>query len=115
INCHPEKAPYGTNSAEVSCLTGSHGMRRLSNTYRTGSDRFNANITVGTRNYNGYRKHSKDDRKFFTGSLQFFPSPKQTLTLLVSRSRQETQIPGERSEEHTSELQSRFDLVCRLL
>src|SRR5699024_11363654 len=23
--------------------------------------------------------------------------------------------PGERSEEHTSELQSRFDLVCRLL
>src|SRR5699024_12485107 len=25
------------------------------------------------------------------------------------------QIPGLRSEEHTSELQSRFDLVCRLL
>src|SRR5207249_8280409 len=24
-------------------------------------------------------------------------------------------MPGERSEEHTSELQSRFDLVCRLL
>src|SRR5437868_12717844 len=24
-------------------------------------------------------------------------------------------IPDERSEEHTSELQSRFDLVCRLL
>src|SRR5699024_11989725 len=24
-------------------------------------------------------------------------------------------LPGERSEEHTSELQSRFDLVCRLL
>src|SRR5437868_9248280 len=24
-------------------------------------------------------------------------------------------VPGERSEEHTSELQSRFDLVCRLL
>src|SRR5699024_11581800 len=23
--------------------------------------------------------------------------------------------PGERSEEHTSELQSRFDIVCRLL
>src|SRR5438067_13383320 len=23
--------------------------------------------------------------------------------------------PGQRSEEHTSELQSRFDLVCRLL
>src|SRR5207249_6246035 len=25
------------------------------------------------------------------------------------------QCPGTRSEEHTSELQSRFDLVCRLL
>src|SRR5207249_9249329 len=24
-------------------------------------------------------------------------------------------LPGARSEEHTSELQSRFDLVCRLL
>src|SRR5699024_11480268 len=26
-----------------------------------------------------------------------------------------SQRPGRRSEEHTSELQSRFDLVCRLL
>src|SRR5438067_11360123 len=26
-----------------------------------------------------------------------------------------TRIPSRRSEEHTSELQSRFDLVCRLL
>src|SRR6266704_3744254 len=25
------------------------------------------------------------------------------------------QLPGARSEEHTSELQSRFELVCRLL
>src|SRR5699024_5344436 len=103
INVQLEKAPYGTDSVEVSGLAGSYGMRRLSTTYRTGSDRFNANITVGTRNYNGYRKHSKDDRKFFTGSLQFFPSPKQTLTLLVSRSRQETQIPGELSAGQVAE------------
>src|SRR5699024_8016582 len=27
----------------------------------------------------------------------------------------QTEFPGPRSEEHTSELQSRFDLVCRLL
>src|SRR5437868_12639883 len=27
----------------------------------------------------------------------------------------ETHFPARRSEEHTSELQSRFDLVCRLL
>src|SRR5207249_11578204 len=38
--------------------------------------------------------------------------------VLVTRDRQLTRIPTmarERSEEHTSELQSRFDLVCRLL
>src|SRR5699024_12616424 len=29
--------------------------------------------------------------------------------------RSSTPRPGSRSEEHTSELQSRFDLVCRLL
>src|SRR5699024_12513316 len=29
--------------------------------------------------------------------------------------RRPARSPGERSEEHTSELQSRFDLVCRLL
>src|SRR5699024_11308755 len=31
------------------------------------------------------------------------------------RSRIASHYPGCRSEEHTSELQSRFDLVCRLL
>src|SRR5699024_12571437 len=36
-------------------------------------------------------------------------SPRQ----LASRARRKVQ--GTRSEEHTSELQSRFDLVCRLL
>src|SRR5699024_12149079 len=34
---------------------------------------------------------------------------------LASRLRSELTIKAERSEEHTSELQSRFDLVCRLL
>src|SRR5699024_12806403 len=32
-----------------------------------------------------------------------------------ARCRHTTATPGPRSEEHTSELQSRFDLVCRLL
>src|SRR5438067_10572684 len=33
----------------------------------------------------------------------------------VGSADQHRRRPGERSEEHTSELQSRFDLVCRLL
>src|SRR5699024_5594965 len=79
---------------EASGLTGSYGLGRLATTYRTGTDHFNAAITVGRQTYDGYRNHNKDDRTFFTGSLQFFPSQKQTLTLLLNRSRQESYIPG---------------------
>src|SRR5699024_11340137 len=47
------------------------------------------------------------------------PVPRPTLRLVdkVSRSCGHTpgKAAGQRSEEHTSELQSRFDLVCRLL
>src|SRR5699024_7781874 len=43
----------------------------------------------------------------------------QTLALIQQRSEPGTEVArlarGQRSEEHTSELQSRFDLVCRLL
>src|SRR5699024_12229170 len=37
------------------------------------------------------------------------------LTILFSNFRRRSDIEKSRSEEHTSELQSRFDLVCRLL
>src|SRR5699024_11559522 len=39
----------------------------------------------------------------------------QVLGNLLSNALRHTPVGGERSEEHTSELQSRFDLVCRLL
>src|SRR5438067_7615326 len=36
--------------------------------------------------------------------------------IAISREREVREAPGEnRSEEHTAELQSRFDIVCRLL
>src|SRR5699024_11402352 len=35
--------------------------------------------------------------------------------LLTTKAKQIIKTKGRRSEEHTSELQSRFDLVCRLL
>ena len=94
LNFQLEKAPYGKNGIEISGLFGSYGLSRLSSTYRTGSDSFNAAITVGNQVYDGYRDHNHDTRNFFTGSLQFFPSQKQTITLLLTRSRQETHIPG---------------------
>ncbi|HLR30871.1 MAG TPA: TonB-dependent receptor [Fodinibius sp.] len=103
INFQLEKAPYGTSSLEASGLTGSYGLKRLSTTYRTGTDHFNAVITAGNQSYDGYREHNKDERQFFTGSLQFFPSQKQTLTLLVNRSRQESYIPGSLNAEQVAE------------
>src|SRR5699024_11899899 len=42
---------------------------------------------------------------------RFVPSPRVTLRQILPRVRK----ANHRSEEHTSELQSRFDLVCRLL
>src|SRR5699024_11801358 len=46
-----------------------------------------------------------------TGGLGFLASSR----LFVSASMRLETLPFPRSEEHTSELQSRFDLVCRLL
>lgn len=103
INFQLEKAPYGTSSMEASGLAGSYGLKRLSTTYRIGTDHFNAAITVGNQTYDGYREHNEDERQFFTGSLQFFPSQKQTLTLLLNRSRQESYIPGSLNAEQIAE------------
>src|SRR5207249_7567900 len=42
-------------------------------------------------------------------------SAKTSARVYQSSTPSPTSRPGRRSEEHTSELQSRFDLVCRLL
>src|SRR5207249_8070752 len=49
-------------------------------------------------------KLTDDERKFFSGINQV------RFVLMLAEN-----WCGDRSEEHTSELQSRFDLVCRLL
>ncbi|HET6528571.1 MAG TPA: TonB-dependent receptor [Balneolaceae bacterium] len=103
INFKLKKAPYGESSIEAGAMAGSYGLNRLSATYRTGSDTFNAMITTGSQVYDGYRQHSHDFRRFFTGSLQFFPSPEQTVTVLVSQSRQEVQIPGDLNAAQVAE------------
>src|SRR5437868_9043087 len=51
-----------------------------------------------------------------TSALAPWPAPRNLSTYIPSSSGARARAPGRsRSEEHTSELQSRFDLVCRLL
>jgi len=95
INFQTQRAPYGFSSIEFSNTVGSFGMRRNAMTYRTGTDKFNAAITYGDRNHNGFRAHNDDDRNFFTGSFQFYPNEKQTVSVLLSRSKQRTELPGD--------------------
>src|SRR5699024_11664015 len=48
--------------------------------------------------------------------ILFYNKPNQTSNKAFSSNKTERDHPkNSRSEEHTSELQSRFDLVCRLL
>src|SRR5207248_11757387 len=52
-------------------------------------------------------------------ALRFRPRKRRNVydlfLLVVLQERQDTSKSGSRSEEHTSELQSPYDLVCRLL
>src|SRR5699024_11930252 len=49
---------------------------------------------------------------FILGSITLYN--KSIIKLIITKKKATINIP-DRSEEHTSELQSRFDLVCRLL
>src|SRR2546428_8799660 len=52
---------------------------------------------------------------FRSGTGRFLPSITPPLTWPVPELITTSSVPDVRSEEHTSELQSRSDLVCRLL
>src|SRR5699024_12671974 len=63
-------------------------------------------------------KETIQDNRFFSlpkdvSDLDVMDGPMQYITVFTDTESKE--IGRERSEEHTSELQSRFDLVCRLL
>src|SRR5699024_11818302 len=60
-------------------------------------------------------KRTKDDRPSHMISYQLFQSGKSIKEIAAMRDFSQQTIESHRSEEHTSELQSRFDLVCRLL
>ncbi|HRO45552.1 TonB-dependent receptor [Agriterribacter sp.] len=94
INFQLQRSPYQEQSFEISSLAGSYGLRRLATTYRYGGDKMNSYLSFGWQQYNGYREHSNDMRRFLAGNFQFFPSEKQTITVLLNRTTQHAQIPG---------------------
>lgn len=99
LNFKTQRSPYGENSLEASSTVGDFGLLRYASTYRLGTDRFNATFTVGNQQYDGYQEYSNDSRRFVTGSIQYFPNEKQTVTILLNQTRQETQLPGALTQE----------------
>lgn len=99
INFQLQRSSYQEQSLEISSLTGTFGLRRLATTYRSGNDKMNTFVSYGWQQYKGYRDHSNDMRRFFAGNFQFFPSNKQTITLLLNRTTQHAQIPGSLTEQ----------------
>ncbi|WP_316811565.1 TonB-dependent receptor [Pedobacter heparinus] len=94
INFQLQRAPYQEQSMEVAGLAGSYGLQRLAATYRSGGDKLNSYVSYGWQEYEGYRKHSKDMRRFLTGNFQLFPGNKRIITLMLNRTTQHSQIPG---------------------
>lgn len=94
INFQLQRSPYQEQSIEGSGLVGAYGLHRLATTYRSGGDKLNSYVSYGWQEYDGYREHSNDMRRFLTGNFQLFPSDKRIVTLLLNRTTQHSQIPG---------------------
>jgi iron complex outermembrane receptor protein len=99
INFQLQRSPYQEQSLEASGLIGANGLHRLATTYRSGGDKLNSYVSYGWQEYDGYREHSNDMRRFLTGNFQLFPSDKRIITLLLNRTTQHSQIPGSLTED----------------
>ncbi|WP_084498331.1 TonB-dependent receptor domain-containing protein [Pedobacter sp. V48] len=99
INFQLPRSPYQEQSIEASALVGSYGLHRLATTYRSGGDKVNSYASYGWQEYDGYREHSKDMRRFLTGNFQLFPSDKRIITLILNRTTQYSQIPGSLTQD----------------
>lgn len=103
INFQLQRSPYQEQSLEVSGTSGNYGLQRLATTYRNGGDKLNSYVSYGWQQYEGYRRHSEDMRRFLTGNFQLFPSDKRIITLLLNRTTQHSQIPGAITETQVKE------------
>jgi iron complex outermembrane receptor protein len=102
INFQLQRSPYQEESLEGAALVGSYGLHRLATTYRSAGDKLNSYVSYGWQSYNGYREHSKDMRRFLSGNFQLFPSDNRIITLLISRTTQNSQIPGSLTAEQAA-------------
>lgn len=99
VNFQLQRSPYQEQSFETSGLVGANGLYRLASNYRSGGDKVNSYVSYGWQQYDGYREHSKDMRRFLTGNFQIFPNEKRIITLLLNRTTQHSQIPGSLTAE----------------
>jgi len=103
INFQLQRSPYQEQSLEASGLVGAYGLHRLAATYRNGGDKINSYVSYGWQEYDGYRAHSNDMRRFLSGNFQLFPSNKRIITLLLNRTTQYSQIPGSLTADQVAE------------
>jgi len=99
INFQLQRSPYQEQSTELNSEIGTFGLHRLSTTYKNGGDKMNSYISLGWHEYDGYREHSNDMRRFMTANFQLFPDDKRIITLLLNRTTQHSQIPGALNRE----------------
>src|SRR5699024_12226530 len=108
-------------------------VRRVVKCWPAYSVTFLTDSRIAARNWNATSSLSKAAKDNVLSTLMFFSknrteffrtvprdspvsgSAKSTHASYASASIDTVRTPEPRSEEHTSELQSRFDLVCRLL
>src|SRR5699024_12118023 len=95
-------APPSTNTYTRSL----HDALPILNGKKYVKPRFEKKLTPASKRYSQFylRLHVKDELGAFA-----------TISELFNQEGISLEIVAKRSEEHTSELQSRFDLVCRLL
>ncbi len=103
INFQLQRAPYGEQSIEASGLAGAFGLKRFATTYRSGSEKMNSYVSYGQQDFDGHQQHSNDFRRFLAGNFLFYPSDNRSITLLINRTTQHSQIPGALTQEQIEE------------
>jgi len=94
LNFEVQKAAYNEKSLSTEAMVGSYGFHRIASSFRSGSDKMNIVAAYGWQEYDGYREHNRDIRRFLTTNAQFYPSDKQTVSIFINRTTQRSQIPG---------------------